>query len=107
MTRNFGNGLAAAALVGAVAFQVAGCTLSTSSTKTIKPEGAAKSVTDLVSQQTGFNPTDVNCPSGVEAKVNQQFQCHFTGPEGPYTADMKVTSVNGDDVVFDIKTHRT
>ena len=73
---------------------------------TIKPDGAAKSVTDLVSQQTGFKPTDVNCPSGEEAKVGVEFDCHFTGPDGPYTAHMKVTKVDGSDVVFDIKTQR-
>jgi hypothetical protein len=34
---------------------------------TVKPVGAAKSVVDVVSSQTGFHPTDVSCPSGVEA----------------------------------------
>jgi Domain of unknown function (DUF4333) len=72
---------------------------------TIKSDGAAKSVVDLVSQQTSFHPSNVNCPSGVEAKVGREFDCHFTGPEGaPYTAHLKVTSVDGDNVNFDIKT---
>jgi hypothetical protein len=102
MTLPFGARVGAAVLIGAVALQLAGC-----SKPTIKPEGAAKSVTDLVSQQTGFKPTDVSCPSGVEAKVGVEFDCHFTGPEGPYTAHMKVTKVDGSDVVFDIKTYRS
>jgi Domain of unknown function (DUF4333) len=101
MTQRFGGRLGAALLVGAVALQLASCS------KTIKPDGAAKSVTDLVSEQTGFKPTDVSCPSGVEAKVGVEFECHFTGPEGPYTAHMKVTKVSGEDVVFDIKTQRS
>lgn len=75
--------------------------------RTIKPEGAAQSVTDIVSQQTGFKPTDVKCPDGVDAKVGQEFDCHFTGPEGPYTAHLKVTKVDGDDVEFYITTRRT
>ena len=98
MTQRFGARLGAAVLVGAVALQLAGCG------KTIKPDGAAKSVTDVVSQQTGFKPTDVKCPSGVDAKVGQEFDCHFTGPEGPYTAHLKVTKVNGNDVEFFIQT---
>jgi Domain of unknown function (DUF4333) len=102
MTQALGARLGAALLVGAVALQVAGCAKST-----IKPDGAAKSVTDLVSQQTGFKPTDVSCPSGEEAKVGVEFDCHFTGPDGAYTAHMKVTKVDGSDVVFDIKTQRT
>jgi Domain of unknown function (DUF4333) len=65
-------------LVGLVALQLTSC----SPKSTIKPDGAAQSVVDVVSKQTGFHPSDVRCPSGVEAKVGGQFDCHFTGPEG-------------------------
>jgi hypothetical protein len=101
MTKRFGVRLGAAVFAGVVVLQLAGCG------KTIKPEGAAKSVTDVVSQQTGFKPTDVKCPGGVDAKVGQEFECHFTGPDGPYTANVKVTKVDGDDVEFYINTHRS
>ncbi len=86
-------------LIASLAMLVAGGCSST-----IKPEGAAQSVTDLVSKQTGFKPEDVKCPSGVEAEVGKEFKCEFTGPDGPYTANMKVTKVEGDDVEFYIKT---
>jgi hypothetical protein len=86
-------------LMASLAMVLAGCG------STIKPEGAAGSVTNLVSKQTGFKPTDVKCPSGVDAQVGKQFECHFTGPEGKaYTAHMKVTKVDGDNVEFYIKT---
>lgn len=86
-------------LVASLTMLLAGCG------STIKPEGAAQSVVDLVSKQTGFKPNDVKCPSGVDAEVGKEFQCHFTGPEGnDYTAQMKVTKVQGDDVEFYIKT---
>ena len=86
-------------LVASLAMLLAGCG------STIKPEGAASSVVDLVSKQTGFKPNDVKCPSGVDAEVGKEFNCHFTGPEGKdYTANMKVTKVEGDDVQFYIKT---
>jgi hypothetical protein len=86
-------------LVGSLAMVLAGCG------STIKPDGAAQSVVDLVSKQTGFKPKDVKCPSGVDAQVGKEFQCHFTGPEGKdYTADLKVTKVDGDNVQFFIKT---
>jgi hypothetical protein len=85
--------------VASLAMVLAGCN------STIKPEGAASSVVDLVSKQTGFKPNDVKCPSGVDAKVGTEFDCHFTGPEGKdYTAHMKVTKVEGDDVQFYIQT---
>jgi hypothetical protein len=80
--------------------------LSAGCGSTIKPEGAAQSVVDLVKKQTKFTPTDVKCPDGVEAKVGTTFKCTFTGPEGKeYNADMRVTKVDGDDVQFYINTH--
>ncbi len=63
-----------------------------------------RSRVDVVAKQTGFHPTDVHCPSGVEAKVDVQFDCHFTGPE-EYTANMKITKVNGSDVEFAVNSH--
>jgi hypothetical protein len=89
-------------LVGLVALQPTGC----SSKATVKPDGAAQSVVDVVSRQTGFHPSDVHCPSGVEAKVGGQFDCHFTGPEGKaYVANMSVTKVDGERVEFQVNTH--
>ena len=86
-------------LVASLAMALAGCG------STIKPEGAAGSVTDLVSKQTGFKPKDVKCPSGVDAEVGKEFECHFTGPAGKdYIAHMRVTKVEGDNVEFYIKT---
>ena len=83
----------------ALAVLIAGCG------STIRPEGAAKSVTDLVKEQTDFVPKDVKCPDGVEAEEGTKFECTFTGPEGTeYTADLRVTKVEGDDVQFYIET---
>lgn len=98
----FVQAASAAVLVSAIAVPLAGC----SSKSTVKPDGAAQSVVDVVSKQTGFHPSDVHCPDGVEAKVGVQFDCHFTGPEGKeYVANMKVTKVDGENVIFDVKTH--
>lgn len=86
-------------LLASLGLAVAGCG------STIKPEAAAQSVVDLVSEQTGFTPTDVKCPEDVEAKEGAKFECTFTGPEGvPYTANMRVTKVQGEDVEFYIET---
>src|ERR1700734_3739740 len=79
-------------LIGVGGLELPGCG------QTVKPDGAAKSVFDVVSRQTGFKPNDVHCPSGVKAKVGGQFDCGFTGPEGPYVAHMRITKVAGDDV---------
>jgi len=87
-------------LSGVTALQLTGCA------KTVKPEGAAQSVVDVVSRQTGFTPKDVHCPSGVKADVGGEFDCGFTGPEFPYVAHMRITKVDGDNVEFDVKTRR-
>lgn len=72
--------------------------------KTIVPDRAAKTLTNAVSRQNGFTPTDTSCPSGVEAKVGATFECHFTGPDGTrVTSHMKVTKVDGDDVELDMR----
>jgi NAD(P)H-hydrate repair Nnr-like enzyme with NAD(P)H-hydrate epimerase domain len=93
---------ASVVLIASLAMVLAGCG------STIKPDGAAASVVDLVSKQTGFKPNDVKCPSGVDAEVGKEFECHFTGPEDKdYTAHMKITKIEGDDVQFYIKTEPT
>jgi hypothetical protein len=100
MTQETRTRVGAAVGVGLVALQLTACGA------TIKPEGAEKAVSDLVANQTGFRPTDVKCPSGVDAKVDVKFDCVFTGPEGKnYIAHLRITKVEGDDVEFDIKTN--
>jgi hypothetical protein len=51
MTRTLGIRVGAGLLIGAAALSLAACGA------TIKPEGAAQSVVDLVSKQTDFKPS--------------------------------------------------
>jgi hypothetical protein len=88
----------AAVFIGLVGLGLTGCG------STIKPEGAAQSVVDLVSEKTDFKPTDVKCPDGIDAKVGVTFDCNFTGPDGNYVAHMKVLKIEGEQVLFDINT---
>jgi Domain of unknown function (DUF4333) len=89
---------------GAVFIGVAALQLTACGSSTIKPDGAAQSVVDLVSEKTDFKPTDVKCPDGVEAKVGGVFDCTFTGPDGDYLAHMKIDKIDGEQVLFDINT---
>ncbi len=70
----------------------------------IDAEGTADFLTEQVSSQTGFTPTDVECPSGLDAEVGTTFECTYTGPEGPYTASMKVLEVDGEEVLYEYET---
>jgi uncharacterized protein DUF4333 len=90
-------------LVSFTALLAAGGLLTACGESTVEPDGAEQSVVDVVSRKTGFRPTDVSCPSGVEAEVGGTFDCEFTGPEGrPYTAKMRIVKVEGERVVFQV-----
>lgn len=67
----------------------------------------AQTVSRAVYERSGFRPTDVSCPSGVPAKVGGRFQCHFTGPDGQYTAYLLIKSVHGQRVIYNIQSRRT
>ncbi len=71
--------------------------------KTVDADSAEETVAGLISEQTGFEPTDMSCPSDVEAKQGDTFECSFTGPEGPYTASVRITEVDGDDATFFVR----
>jgi hypothetical protein len=87
-------------LIVCLALLLVGCGEST-----VVPEGAERSVVDVVSEETGFRPKDVSCPSDVEAEVGGTFECQFTGPEGvPYVAHLKILKVEGERVEFYVKT---
>lgn len=64
----------------------------------------ANYVDDFVFQKTGFRPVDVRCPAGVRAASGGQFTCHFTGPEGPYTAYLRILKAEGHKAAFKVDT---
>lgn len=64
----------------------------------------ANYVDDFVFQKTGFRPVDVRCPTGIHATAGGQFTCHFTGPEGPYTAYLRIVKAQGHQAAFDVDT---
>ena len=84
-----------AVLGGSVAL-LAGC----GGQSIINPAMAAKYITQGILNKTGYRPVDVACPSGVPATAGGRFNCHFTGPEGPYTAYVRILSVHGRSVNF-------
>ena len=92
----------AVAVLVAFALALAAC-----GEKTINEDRAAETVSNLVSEKTGFEPADMECPADVPAKVDEAFECEFTGPEGPYTASVQITKVEGDDAEFAIVTRRS
>ncbi len=90
-----------------LAVPVAALALSACGKDVIDSGAAEHSVTQVVSQKTGYTPTDVSCPSGVDAKVGGTFDCSFSGPHATsYTAHVRITDINGQDVRFFITAER-
>jgi hypothetical protein len=83
-----------------LAILLAGCGESS----TIRPHATEKTVSGFVAQHTGFRPRDVHCPAGIPATVGTKFQCHFSGPDGPYTAYVRIMHVDGERVLDHIVT---
>lgn len=79
---------------------LAGC----GETSTVRPHATERTVTSFVVKHTGYHPTDMRCPAGVPAEVGTRFRCYFSGPEGPYTAYVRILSVDGERVVDHIVT---
>jgi Domain of unknown function (DUF4333) len=104
------RGAAVVVVGGSMALQLVACTaVSRADPNMIMPDATANYVADFVAKNSPakVRPTDVSCPSGVEAKVGGEFDCHFTGPDGNYTAHLKILSVVGTRVDYDVTTHRS
>lgn len=98
MMRTHGARLGATLFIGVAVLGLSACG------KVIDAESAQQSVTDFVSENTDFTPDDVKCPEGTDAKVGVAFECTFTGPDGDYVANLKITEVDGSNVLYDIET---
>ena len=88
--------------IACLAVVLAGCGGST-----IREHATEQNVAGFVFSHTGFRPTGVRCPSGIPAEVGRTFACHFTGPDGPYTAQVRITSVHGEEAIYYIVTRRS
>jgi hypothetical protein len=98
MTGTLRDRLGACLFIGAAALSLAACGA------TIKPDGAAQSVTEFVSKNTKAHAENVKCPDGIDAKVGTKFDCTFTAEDGDYLAHMTINKVDGELVLFNVET---
>ncbi len=88
-------------VIACLAVLLVGCGESGS---TIRPHATERTVFTFVVRHTGVHPADVRCPAGIPAEVGTRFRCHFTGPDGPYTAYVRILKIEGERVLDHIVT---
>ncbi len=71
------------------------------------PSGAEHAITRLVRSKTGLPTSKVACPSGIQAKVGNTFDCHFIAQGQRYVAHMHITKVAGTSVYYEVTTARS
>ena len=73
------------------------------STPTVKQTDVEKEVSTQLEKQVGQAPDDISYPGDLKGKVGTTMRCTLTAGEDKLGVSVKVTSVDGDDVKFDIQ----
>ncbi|QDP97158.1 DUF4333 domain-containing protein [Microlunatus elymi] len=87
-----GAGLAAATLL-----------LSACGTLTVSQADVENQISTQLQKQVGQKPDDVTCPGDLQGKVGTTMRCTLTAGDSKYGVNVKVTSVEGNKVLFNIK----
>lgn len=75
--------------------------------QTVSSSSAEQALAAFVVKHTGVHPRDVTCPSGFVPLLGHMLTCHFTAPDGKYTASMVVASAHKGAIGYQIQTRRT
>ena len=77
------------------------CSVGTSSPAVGKSDVASQ-ITSKMTDAAGNKPDSVTCPSDLPAKVGAQLNCEMKVKNQTFNVNVTVTSVNGNDVKFDM-----
>jgi Domain of unknown function (DUF4333) len=93
--------LASGAAVGLLA-GVNACSCSVGSSHAVNKSDVASQITSKLTDAAGNKPDSVNCPNDLPAKVGAQLNCEMKVKNQTFNVNVTVTSVNGNDVKFDM-----
>lgn len=85
------------AVVAASVLLLGGCGSST-----VAGEDLAEQVSSQLAEQVGQEPDSVDCPEDLDAEEGATTSCTLTAGEATYDVAIEVTSVDDDQVSFDI-----
>ena len=77
------------------------CSVGTSS-PAVGTSDVASQITSKMTDAAGNKPDSVTCPSDLPAKVGAQLNCEMKVKNQTFNVNVTVTSVNGNDVKFDM-----
>ncbi|HKI41452.1 MAG: DUF4333 domain-containing protein [Mycobacterium sp.] len=77
------------------------CSVGTSS-HTVGKSDVASQITSKMTDAAGNKPDTVNCPGDLPAKVGAQLNCDMKVKNQNFNVNVTVTSVDGDNVKFDM-----
>ena len=86
-------------LLVAAAALTAGC----SSTPEVSQSKLEDEISSQLEKQVGTAPDKVECPGSLTGEVGETQRCTLTAGTDTLGVDVKVTSVDGEDVNFDIE----
>jgi hypothetical protein len=78
------------------------CSCSVGSSHSVSKSEVASQITSKMTDAAGNKPDSVTCPGDLPAKVGAQLNCEMRVQGQPRNVNVTVTSVNGNDVKFDI-----
>jgi hypothetical protein len=93
--------LVAGAAAGLMA-SAGACSCSVSSKRAVSKSDVASQITSKMTDAGGHKPDSVTCPDDLPAKVGAQVNCTMKVKNQSFNMNVTVTSVNGNDVKFDM-----
>jgi hypothetical protein len=93
--------LVAGAAAGLMA-SAGACSCSVSSKQAVGKGDVAGQITSKLTDAAGNKPDKVDCPNDLPAKVGAQLNCTMKVKDQTFNVNVTVTSVNGNDVKFDM-----
>ncbi|OBK73683.1 DUF4333 domain-containing protein [Mycobacterium sp. 1165178.9] len=93
--------LISGAAAGLIA-SIGACSCSVGTSRSVSKSDVAGQITAKMTDAAGNKPESVNCPNDLPGKVGAQINCDMKVKDRPFNVNVTVTSVDGNDVKFDM-----
>ncbi len=89
-------------IAGAISSTLVVGTACSSGPGMVSKDDIAKQISSKMTDAAGNKPDSVSCPDGLKAQVGAQLNCGMKVKGQDYNVNVTTTSVNGNDVKFDM-----